>query len=135
MEMRFDEGMPFTTHIYLDVREEGVDFSVVDNMLIKPGRLPEPPPSPGGLMPACALTPDDYDRGVNIRFWKSGQISLNLALDADQALDFTGKLITALLTTHLGVAGGGACDPEIIDEIAKQITDLIREAAQASARG
>ena len=130
MEMRFDVGMPFTTHIYLDVREEGVEFSVVDNMLIKPGHEPEAPPPPGGLMPASALTPDDYDRGVNIRFWKKGQLNLNLALDADQALGFVGKFIAALLAAHVQAGSPSECDPVAV---ANQIGELIKEAAGAIA--
>jgi len=129
MEMRFDSGMPFTTHIYLDVREAGVEFSVVDNMLIKAGREPELPP-PGESFSGAALTLDDYDRGVNIRFWKKGQLNLNLALAADQALDFVDKFIGAFLTAHVGVEGASESDPVAV---AKQIHELIKEAAAAIA--
>jgi len=126
MEMRFDMGMPFTTHIYLDVREEGVEFSVVDNLLIKPGHGPEAPPAPGGLMPASTLTMDDYDRGVNVRFWKSGQINLNLALEADQALAFVGRFIAAFLAAHVNMANPSESDPVAI---ANKINELIEQAA------
>jgi len=134
MEMRFDSAMPFTTHIYLDVREEGVEFSVVDNLLIKRGHEhgPEVPPAPGGLMPASALTPDDYDRGVNIRFWKSGQINLNLALDADQALAFVARFIAAFLAAHVNMANPSESDPVAV---ANKINELIEQAAVAIAGG
>lgn len=132
MEMRFDSGMPFTTHIYLDVREDGVEFSVVDNLLIKRGHEPEPPPPPGGLLPASALTPDDYDRGVNVRFWKSGQINLNLALDADQALDFVAKFINALLAAHVRIEN--PCFPDPV-AVADELYELIKQAAAAIAGG
>ena len=122
--MRFDVGMPFTTHIYLDVREEGVEFCVTDNML-----GPEPPP-PGGLMPASSLTLDEYDRGVNIRFWQNGVISLNLALDAGQALDFVGMFIAAFLAAHVRMENPSKADPV---QIANQIGELIEQGAAAIA--
>ncbi len=132
MEMRFVTGMPFTTHIYLDVREAGIEFCVVDNMLIKPGRMPKPPPPPGGLMPASALTPDDYDRGVNIRFWKNGEINLNLALDADRALSFVGMFIAAFIAAHAREDSPSEVDPVVL---ANQINELIEQAAAAIAGG
>lgn len=136
MEMRFDSGVPFTTHIYLDVREEGVEFSVVDNMLIKPGHEPELIPlRPDGVMPAPNLTPDDYDMGVNIRFWKNGQISLNVALDADQALDFLDKFIESLLITSIPITLGQQRDSEEIESMAKQITAMIQETVRVIAGG
>jgi len=149
MEMRSDSGMPFTTHIYLDVREEGVEFSVVDNMLIKPGHEPELLRLlPDELMPAPNLTPDDcdimrapnltpgdYDRGIDIRFWKNGQISLNVALDADQALDFLDKFIESLLITSIPVTFGQQRDSEEIESMAKQITAMIQETVKVIAGG
>ncbi len=128
-------GMPFKTHIYLDVREEGVKFSVVDNMLIKPGHELELPP-PGEVMPGASLTPDDYDRGVNIRFWQNLQIDLVLSLNADQALDFLRDFISAFLAAHIRVIGPRApFDGEEllaiveIDGVTERMADLIQEAA------